>query len=99
MRGRVWALAVACVVAGVAVTAEAARAPARDSNGRRPHSIEISVIPASGTPNTRFLIEFKARNELHGKVFYDVEANREPAPPMFADCDDQTAVFRHARRG
>jgi hypothetical protein len=81
------------------MTAEAARAPARDSSGQRPRQLgSITVTPAVGTPATRFLIEFKARNELRGAVFYDVEATG-PEPEMFGDCDNDTAIFRHARRG
>ena len=88
-------------IAAIAATASAAgyaNPHPRDSQGRPARPVSVTVTPAVGSPDTRFLVRFKARNELRGKVFYDVEATG-PEPARFGDCDDQTAIFRHARRG
>ena len=71
---------------------------ARDSDGHKPRRITVTVTPRQGPPGTRFLVTFKARNELRGKVFYDVEATG-PEPAHFGDCDNDSSIFRHARRG
>lgn len=81
-----------------AVNAEAAKAPVRDSNGRPVRAVKASVVPASGAPGTRFVVRFKARNDARGQVFYDIEATG-PESAQAGDCDNDTAIFRHARRG
>jgi hypothetical protein len=85
-------------MASTAVTSEAAKAPVRDSNGRPARAVKASAVPAIGAPDTRFVVRFKARNDARGKVFYDVEATG-PEPAHFGDCDNDTSIFRHARRG
>jgi hypothetical protein len=89
---------VLAAVGTMTVTAEAAQAPVRDSNGRPARTVKVSVAPAIGAPDTHFVVKFKARNDARGKVFYDVEATG-PEPAHFGDCDNDTAIFRHARRG
>jgi hypothetical protein len=89
----------ACLAVGItAVGADAAKTPVRDSNGRPVRAVKASVVPASGAPDTRFVVRFKARNDARGDVFYDIEATG-PEPAHFGDCDNDTAIFRHARRG
>ena len=56
------------------------------------------MTPAHGHPGSRFLVKFKARNEARGDVFYDVESTG-PEPAHFGDCDNDSAIFRHAHRG
>ena len=93
------AAAIALAVVGIsAVTAAAAQAPVRDSKGRRAQAIKASVVPPVGAPDVRFIVQFKARNDAHGRVFYDIEATG-PEPADFRDCDNDTSIFRHARRG
>jgi hypothetical protein len=99
MRRLVQAGAIALATVGIpALAAQAAKAPIRDSNGRPVRAINASVTPAIGAPDTRFLVRFKARNDARGEVFYDIEATG-PEPAHFGDCDNDTAIFRHARRG
>ena len=86
-------------IAGItAVTADAAKAPIRDSDGKPVRAVKASAVPAIGAPDTRFVVRFKARNDARGKVFYDIEATG-PEPAHFGDCDNDTVIFRHARRG
>jgi hypothetical protein len=93
------AAAIALATVGIsAVVAEAAQAPVRDSKGRRARAIHASVTPPVGAPDVRFVVQFKARNEAQGRVFYDIEATG-PEPADFRDCDNDTSIFRHARRG
>jgi hypothetical protein len=80
------------------MTADAAKAPIRGSNCKPVRTVKASVVPASGTPDTRFAVRFKARNDAHGKVYYDVEATG-PEPAHLGDCDNDTSIFRHAGRG
>jgi hypothetical protein len=95
---RAGAIACAAIGAITAVSADAAKAPIRDSNGKPVRTVTASVVPAAGTPDTRFVVRFKARNDARGKVFYDIEATG-PEPAHFGDCDNDTAIFRHAHRG
>src|SRR3954447_11824019 len=101
VRRRIWVRACGgafVAIALAAATAVAAGSHARDSDGRRPRHVTVKVTPEQGPPGTRFLVSFKARNELRGRVFYDVEATG-PEPPPFGDCDNDSAIFRHAHRG
>ena len=95
---RTGAIACAAIGAATAVTADAAQAPVRDSNGKPARAVNASAVPAAGAPDTRFVVTFKARNDARGKVFYDIEATG-PEPAHFGDCDNDSAIFRHARRG
>lgn len=100
MRSRAWirACSTATVATAIAAaTAVAAGSQAHDSDGRKPRHVTVKVTPAQGPPATRFLVSFKARNELRGKVFYDVEATG-PEPTNLGDCDNDAAIFRHAHR-
>jgi hypothetical protein len=93
------AVAVALAAVGIsAVGAEAAQAPVRDSKGNRARAVHASVTPPVGAPDIRFVVQFKARNEAQGRVFYDIEATG-PEPADFRACDNDTSIFRHARRG
>jgi hypothetical protein len=95
---RAGAIACAAIGAATAVTADAAKAPVRDSNGKPARAVKASAVPKTGAPDTRFVVRFKARNDARGKVFYDIEATG-PEPAHFGDCDNDSAIFRHARRG
>ena len=95
--GQAAAIAIATVGIG-AVAAEAAQAPVRDSKGHRARPIHASVTPPVGAPDVRFVVQFKARNDVQGRVFYDIEATG-PEPADFRACDNDTSIFRHARRG
>jgi hypothetical protein len=90
-------LSVAALLAGATAMASS-RVNPRDSEGQKARRVNATVTPAQGPPGTRFLVSFKARNELRGKVFYDVEATG-PEPAQFGDCDNDSAIFRHAHRG
>jgi hypothetical protein len=100
MRRLTLAGAVACAAVGSATAAGAGavQAPVRDSNGRPARAVNVSVAPATGDPGTRFVVTFKAGNDARGRVFYDIETTG-PEPAHFGDCDNDTAIFRHSRRG
>ena len=99
---RLWVRAVLLLsAAALLLTATASgffRRHPHDSEGHKARRVNVTVTPDQGPPGTRFLVRFKARNELRGKVFYDVEATG-PEPAHFGDCDSDSAIFRHAHRG
>jgi hypothetical protein len=80
------------------VTADAAKAPVRDSSGKPARAVKASAVPAIGASDTHFVVRFKARNEARGRVFYDLEAT-SPESRYLDGCDPDSAVFRHAGRG
>jgi hypothetical protein len=98
MRHRVQVGTIAFATVGMAAMADAVQVPVHDSNGRPARAVKVSAIPAIGAPDTRFVVKFKARNDARGDVFYNVEATG-PEPAHFGDCDNDTAISRHSRRG
>jgi hypothetical protein len=73
------------------VESSASRSP-----GSRPVSAVIS--PSVGSPETRFKVTFRAKNNARSGWAYDIEAT---GPEEFAeaDCNYDFQAFRHPKRG